>query len=95
MHRRLHRADFLLYWAMFWLAIAANLAANRVVAPFSPRGSTPALTGLSPNRSFLFKLMISEALSLEGNLSKQGARTLPAGSGVVALLVGVYLSSPY
>ena len=72
MHRRLHRADFLLYWAMFWLAIAANLAANRVVAPFSPTGSTPALlTGLSPNRSFLFKLMISEALSLEGNLSKR------------------------
>ena len=30
MHRRLHRADFLLYWAMFWLAIAANPAASRV-----------------------------------------------------------------
>jgi hypothetical protein len=65
-------------------------------SPLFPQGSTPTLlTGLSPNCSFLFMLMISEALSLEGNLSKQGARTLPAGSGVVALLVGVYLSSPY
>jgi len=35
MHWRLHRADFLLYWPVFWLSIAAH--------PLIPRRTTGAL----------------------------------------------------
>src|SRR6266851_2852102 len=92
-HRRLHRADFLLYWAMFWLAIAANLAASRVGHPLFPRGSSGALLSSAFAQSllpFYPVLMICAALSLGGDLSKRTARILLAGSGVLAVLIGIY-----
>jgi signal transduction histidine kinase/CheY-like chemotaxis protein len=92
-HRRLHKADFLLYWAMFWLAIAANLAASRVAHPLLPHGSIGAMLAVAFAQSllpFYPVLMICAALSLGGDLSKRTARILPAVSGVSAILIGVY-----
>ena len=94
-HRRLHKADFLLYWAMFWLAIAANLAASRVAHPLMPRGSIGAHFSVTFAQSllpFYPVLMICAALSLGGDLSKRTARILLNGSGALAVLIGVYVS---
>jgi two-component system, cell cycle sensor histidine kinase and response regulator CckA len=92
-HRRLHRADFLLYWAMFWLAIAANLVASRVGLPLS-RGTAvgPLFTAFAASLFPLYPvLMICAALSLGGGLSQRAARILVTGSGAFAVVIGVYV----
>ena len=40
MHWQLHRADFLLYWPVFWLSIAASSVAHPLIAQ-GPPGPSP------------------------------------------------------
>jgi hypothetical protein len=44
LYRQLSRADFLLYWALFWIDVGINIAASQVATPllFSVPGA-PAL----------------------------------------------------
>ena len=90
-HRRLHRADFLVYWAMYWLTIAALLATSRVALPLvAARAELSTLaTAMSVALLPFFPVfMICAGLSIDGGLSLRTARWLLAGSGVWAVAMG-------
>jgi PAS domain S-box-containing protein len=92
-HRRLQRADFLLYWAIYWLAIAGNVAISRLVSPLFAGGSAGQVLSAALSGSFTPfypVLMICAALSLGGGLSKRTARVLLSGAGVLAGMICVY-----
>ena len=92
-YRRLHRADFLLYWAMYWLTIAALLAESRVVLPLLAAGGALWTTALALSVAllpFFPVLMICAGLSIDGGLSPRTARWLLTGSGIWAVAMSAY-----
>jgi signal transduction histidine kinase len=99
LYRRLSRADFLLYWALFWIDVGLNIAASQVATPLL--FSVPRAPALLFSFSFSLTptypaLMLCAAFSVGGILTRRGARRLLAGSCLLAIPLAIfhYLTSP-
>ncbi len=92
-HRRLYKADYLLYWAFFWISIAVNLALSRVGVPAlshisgAPRLLASLTVALTPTYPVF---MICAGLSLGGGLSKRAAWRWIAVAGALGVAAGVF-----
>jgi signal transduction histidine kinase len=94
--RRLHRTDFILYWAAYWVAIAAALAVSEVIHPillkagWPTRFDGPLLVLFWP---FLPVLMVCAALSVGGRFKRRTAGWLLLGTAAIGVLLGIYVHS--
>jgi len=95
-YRRLHQTDFILYWAGFWVAIAAAIVVAQIIHPFviqagwSTRLDGPLLVLFWP---FLPMLMICAALSVGGKLDRRRAKQLLLGTAAIGVLLGIFVYS--
>jgi two-component system cell cycle sensor histidine kinase/response regulator CckA len=75
-YRRIHRADFLIYWAAFWLCVASVLGVSQVATPLlanSP-GLAHLMTTLTISMVLTFPvLMICAGLSIGGLIRQRTA----------------------
>jgi len=79
-YRRLHRAAYLLYWAVFWVAIALNLAVSRVAGPLLHSNSAWIRVFTSSLLPYYPVLMICAGLSVRGRPSSRLTRPLLWGA---------------
>jgi two-component system, cell cycle sensor histidine kinase and response regulator CckA len=96
-YRRLHQATYLLYWAMFWMAIALNLAAGVVTRELLPGASRPVWLGWFAGGLIPFYpvLMVCAGLSLNGERSHRAIRWLLwSASGAFAALLAFFFVAP-
>jgi hypothetical protein len=93
-YRRLHETDFILYWAGFWVAIAATILVSQVIHPvlihagWSTRFDGPLVVLFWP---FLPVLMICAALSVGGKIDRRTAQRLLLGTAAVGLMLAIFV----
>ena len=90
-YRRLQRADFLVYWALFWVTIATILAVSQVAIPLlQPLGwAGPGLAALSVSQfPVQIGLMLCAALSAGGDFLRRDAYRLLGAAGAIGISLG-------
>jgi signal transduction histidine kinase len=91
---RLRQTDFILYWAGFWVAIAAAIAVAEIIHPlllkagWSTRIDGPLFVLVW---SFLPILMICAAFSVGGGLERRMAKRVLLGTAAIGVLLGIFV----
>ena len=89
---RIQRAEFLPFWALYWIVIAFTLGLARLVVPLFPGGNIAQLSTAFSRFLIPFNpvLIICAAQSVGGAMSQRSIRIWLAGAAafVIYLLLG-------